>query len=203
MKLYDITVLPLFLRKYIKKYFLKSIYTAILHTYQGVTKTVDIADLKNMMFLWIPGDNADGYKRFKNILQKNMIVYNIATKNKKIMKLTPFCEEGFAYLHIVFDKVYTPFDNCVDLFLLLFQKLQPIPLDMLPYIPSKMWDKLVNALAINGYKLYYGVQDILYSPVSQSCILYNFQGLKLTNEDKSPGGLQRIFHFFSFIMPHT
>lgn len=117
-----------FIQEYGKIYFANlPKYSCILHYFNGSSQTKTLLDLSKLdcMFMFIHGDNSSNYHQFNRYINNNKLVFDVALK-QKVLEQTPFPENHESYVYIIFDKVYTPFDNCVDLKLILYRNMNPV-----------------------------------------------------------------------------
>lgn len=116
-----------FIKRYAEFHKTKPHFKCKLAFYSGPTREVELQWLEslNLVFKYIQGDNVNNYERTMKEIQLNKTVYFIA-KPTKLLERTSLPKEGYAYVHVVFDKLPTPFDNCIDLKLILYEEVMPI-----------------------------------------------------------------------------
>lgn len=149
--------------------------------YNGETHPTKACDIPSrLMFKVHPGDNSAGYAAFNDELYNNIIVYNIA-KKEKLLRATPFPNCGAAYVNVVYDKVYTPFDNCIDLRLILTKALLP-PGTAPTHKDLRGCRRLLGALHDHGYTLAPPLPPIVKT-LSGQCVFEHFGTLQEADED--------------------
>lgn len=120
-----------FLSKYTEFYRIKHKFKCKVGLFSGHTQDVDLPTLTSMhlCFKYIKGDNSNNYVKMRSELFNNIVIYHIATMHG-LLHRTSLNLDGYAYIHVVFDKAYTPFDNCIDLKLLLYARTMPTMLPL-------------------------------------------------------------------------
>lgn len=111
-----------FLKEYADHHHIKPVFTCKIAFFSGPMRQVEFTWLKSLdlCFRYIKGDNRNNYKLMGQELACNTIIHKIA-KHHKLLKYTTLSKQGYAYLFIIFDKELTPFDNCIDLKLALYE----------------------------------------------------------------------------------
>lgn len=133
-----------FLKKYTEFYQIKHKFKCKVGYFSGNIEDVDMPSLTSMhlSFKYIKGDNAHNYEKTRQELFNNIVVFHIASIHQLVHR-TWLSPDGMAYLHIVFDKTYTPFDNCIDLKLLLYSRTVP---SVIPIEDAKERKELIDLL---------------------------------------------------------
>lgn len=143
-----------FLTKYTDFYRIKPKFKCKVGLFSGDVHDVDIAWLMSLhiCFKYIKGDNSHNYEKMRHELYNNIIMFHIASKYG-LLHRTSLCSEGLAYVYIIFDKTYTPFDNCIDLKLLLYTHIVSAALPMQDKIERKEITSLVKCIHASGFLL--------------------------------------------------
>ena len=116
-----------FVNEYANFHKIKPNYKCKLAFFSGSVREVEVPWLisLNMTFKYIKGDNTRNFEKTERELEANRIIYSLA-KQERLLQRTSLSHEGYACIHIIFDKLITPFDSCIDLKLLLYDNVEPI-----------------------------------------------------------------------------
>lgn len=125
--LLSIKSLGKFVKDYACYHHIKPLFKCKIVFYSGSMREVELSWLESLELniKYIKGDNKNNYKRLNQELVCNTIIYQIAKQNK-LLRRTSLSKDGYSCIHIVFQKDITPFDNCIDLKLIVYENFDVI-----------------------------------------------------------------------------
>ena len=177
-----------FLKEYIDFYKIKPHFKCKLAFFSGTAREVELEWLSSLhlAFKYIRGDNTKNYNQTMKELEVNRVIFFLA-KQSKLLHRTSLPKNGYAFVHIIFDKAYTPFDNCIDIKLLLYEYIEPLgkrKQSIFDDLSRLELEALLYEIHKKGYvlnKIYIGQK----TDSDTSLVLANFNSLSWCSDSKT------------------